>query len=147
MAIHFITIETKSINLHKDVKNNSKNCMHNCTLQFWTFKFVVSPRLLWALVCTPLSWGLVEGAAALEELKIPHGLQQFQKFLLAPQQDGTKATSKTKPPGPWTTSGRFPVGVASRICIANPGTHPASKFRGGDFSNIWHSSLITGSLL
>ena len=23
----------------------------------------------------------------------------------------------------------------------------ASKFRGGDFSNIWHSSLITGSLL
>jgi len=27
------------------------------------------------------------------------------------------------------------------------GVDPVSKFRGGDFSNIWQSSLITGSLL
>ena len=27
------------------------------------------------------------------------------------------------------------------------GADPASKFREGDFSNIWQSSLITGSLL
>jgi len=27
------------------------------------------------------------------------------------------------------------------------GADPASKFRGGNFSNIWQSSLITGSLL
>jgi len=28
-----------------------------------------------------------------------------------------------------------------------PGADPASKFRWDDFSNIWHSSLIMGSLL
>jgi len=27
------------------------------------------------------------------------------------------------------------------------GTDPTSKFRGGDFSDIWHSSLIPNSLL
>jgi len=27
------------------------------------------------------------------------------------------------------------------------GAHPVSKFRGGDFSNIWQSSLIVGPLL
>jgi len=35
------------------------------------------------------------------------------------------------------------------VDIGRPVTRsdPASKFRGGDFSNIWQSSLITGSLL
>jgi len=34
--------------------------------------------------------GMVAGATALGELKIPHGQQQHQIILLAPHQDGTK---------------------------------------------------------
>jgi len=34
-----------------------------------------------------------------------------------------------------------------RLVAWIPGADPASKFRGGDSSNIWHSILITGSLL
>jgi len=30
--------------------------------------------------------------------------------------------------------------------VFQPGSDPASKVKGGDFSNIWSSSLITGSL-
>jgi len=36
---------------------------------------------------------------------------------------------------------------AARALLDDPGADPASKFRGGDFSNIWQSSLITGPLL
>jgi len=31
--------------------------------------------------------------------------------------------------------------------LHEPEADPGSKFRGGDFSNIWQSSLIMGSLL
>ena len=59
---------------------------------------------------------LPPGAAALEGLEIPHYQQKSQIVLLASHHDGNKQgrRCKTSPPGPWTTLGRFPVGVASR---------------------------------
>jgi len=44
------------------------------------------------------------------------------------------------------------ITLANLSCPLNsgypmPGANPASKFREGDFSNIWQSSLITSSLL
>jgi len=58
----------------------------------------------------------VPWAAALGELGIPHGQQQFQIILLAPHQDGTQQGRRCSHSiGLGRPLGRFPVGLARRL--------------------------------
>jgi len=70
-------------------------------------------------LCPLFLWG-GWGAAALGDLEIRHGQQQCQILLLVPQQGRTQARSEMESLHlvRGQPLGRFPVGVASRTCLA-----------------------------
>ena len=59
-------------------------------------------------------------ASTVSRLEVPNGFQQFQTFLLGPHKDGTERVREAiASSAPWSTLGRFLLGVARCICLAD----------------------------
>jgi len=81
-----------------------------------------------SFISYPLFFGRGVGAKVLGGLEISHGQQQSQVVMLAPHQGGTKQGRRCSHSIQsycrlhlflGRLPGRFPVGVASRTCLAN----------------------------